>query len=54
MKIDNGHPYEIDDVYTNEQAEAQCGASWLLDLRLGLVVFLGAFALILLLLWLFA
>ena len=45
--------FEIDDVYTNAQAEAQCGVSWLVDLRLGAVVFAGVFGLILLALWVF-
>lgn len=31
--------------------ETDCGSSWLLDLRLGGIVFAGAFLVILLILW---
>lgn len=44
---------EIDDVYTDDQAEAECGVSWIVDLRWGLVVFGLAYSVILLALWVF-
>lgn len=57
-------PEEIDQEYRDaiekgvvrieeEIAAEECGVSWILDLRIGLIAFLGAFTLILLLLWLF-
>jgi hypothetical protein len=51
---------KIDDVYTSpdpyikvDENGQPCGISWLVDLRLGAVVFAGAFGLTLLALWVF-